>query len=134
MSLANFRCLLLSLNPKLRLQKCGTFKITNGGKGNQCFWEKERLEAREVNINRHRNDFIMIDRISRNISLEEFQKLHLLPNRPCILSAEFTKSWNSRRDWVDGNGMPNFTYLAENFGRCCKQSIIHKVTLKMMSI
>ena len=70
-----------------------------------------------MNISQRRNEFIMIDRISSDISLEGFQKLHLLPNRPCILSAEFTKSWNSRRDWVDENGMPNFTYLAENFGK-----------------
>eukprot|EP00112_Aurelia_sp_Birch-Aquarium-sp1_P006289 Seg1697.5 transcript_id=Seg1697.5/GoldUCD/mRNA.D3Y31 product="JmjC domain-containing protein 4" protein_id=Seg1697.5/GoldUCD/D3Y31 len=62
-------------------------------------------------------EFMMIDRIASNATLEEFQKSYLQPNRPCILSAEFTKEWKGSQNWVDEFGMPDFTYLAANFGK-----------------
>lgn len=74
-------------------------------------------------------EFMMIDRIASNATLEEFQKSYLQPNRPCILSAEFTKEWKGSQNWVDEFGMPDFTYLAANFGRCRIQVIRIEVTL-----
>ena len=58
----------------------------------------------------------MVDRISIEITQNQFQDLYLNPNKPCVLTEVFTRDWRSRREWVH-NGKPNFEYLSDKFGK-----------------
>uniref|UniRef100_A0A6I8NZJ2 Jumonji domain-containing protein 4 n=1 Tax=Ornithorhynchus anatinus TaxID=9258 RepID=A0A6I8NZJ2_ORNAN len=46
----------------------------------------------------------------------DFFRGYLLPNLPCLFSADFTEGWGSRRRWVTADGRPDFDYLLRRFG------------------
>ncbi|XP_065051481.1 2-oxoglutarate and iron-dependent oxygenase JMJD4-like isoform X2 [Rhopilema esculentum] len=56
----------------------------------------------------------MVERISTELSLEQFQERYLRLNKPCVFSGKFTKGWRSRIEWVK-DGKPNAKYLSDNF-------------------
>eukprot|EP00794_Sanderia_malayensis_P017460 gene17460-19207_t len=49
------------------------------------------------------------------LAVEDFHKLYLSGNKPCVLHKDLTKDWRSRQEWVV-NGKPNFSHLREHFG------------------
>ena len=58
----------------------------------------------------------MVEKISFDITLRQFQDLYLTQNKPCIFPKAFTDDWRSRREWVK-NGKPNLEYLRDKFGK-----------------
>ena len=57
--------------------------------------------------------FAEIPRQSENLQYNEFFEQNLCENRPCILSSECTKSWNSTRDWRNADNTPNLNFFEE---------------------
>ena len=57
----------------------------------------------------------MVERISTELSLDQFQERYLRLNKPCVFSGTFTKGWRSRIEWVK-DGKPNAKYLSDKFG------------------
>ncbi|XP_072010652.1 2-oxoglutarate and iron-dependent oxygenase JMJD4 isoform X2 [Engystomops pustulosus] len=49
-------------------------------------------------------------------SYDEFFRRFLVANAPCLFSAEFSRSWRSRRSWVTSDNKPNWTHLLEVYG------------------
>lgn len=66
-----------------------------------------------LRYDRHHIDYID-DPVTFTYSM--FFRLYLLPNRPCVFSAKFTDSWESRKRWVTQDGRPNFDHLLLTFG------------------
>ncbi|XP_058686425.1 2-oxoglutarate and iron-dependent oxygenase JMJD4 isoform X2 [Poecile atricapillus] len=52
---------------------------------------------------------------SDSFTYSQFFRDYLLPNRPCVFSAEFTKDWSSRKFWVTQDGKPNLERLLQEF-------------------
>ncbi|XP_023777835.1 jmjC domain-containing protein 4 [Cyanistes caeruleus] len=61
---------------------------------------------------RDRVDFI---NKSDSFTYSQFFRDYLLPNRPCVFSAEFTKDWSSRKFWVTQDGKPDLERLLQEF-------------------
>lgn len=57
-----------------------------------------------------------IDVVPADISPSVFYDRYLLANRPCVLDAQTTHTWKSRRCWVTPDGKPDYEYLKEHFG------------------
>ncbi|KAM8967186.1 2-oxoglutarate and iron-dependent oxygenase JMJD4 [Pelodytes ibericus] len=58
-------------------------------------------------------DFI---RDPESFSYADFFHKYLLANLPCLLSAKFTESWGSRKEWVKPGNTPNWDHLLRTFG------------------
>lgn len=55
--------------------------------------------------------------ISKEISYDEFFSRFLVPNKPCIFSADvITKTWHARQDWVAEDGSPDIDSILKLFG------------------
>lgn len=52
------------------------------------------------------------------LSVEDFCKVYMVPNVPCIFGNFVTEKWPCRRDWVAGDGTPDFDFLERNYGYC----------------
>jgi hypothetical protein len=50
-----------------------------------------------------------------DLTYEDFRDLYMIPNKPVIIEG-LTKTWKSRRKWVDSNGEPDLLALASLFG------------------
>ncbi|XP_040287579.1 2-oxoglutarate and iron-dependent oxygenase JMJD4 isoform X2 [Bufo bufo] len=59
-----------------------------------------------------------IDRLEDpdTFSYHEFFHKYMVANAPCLFSAEFTRSWSSRRSWVTADNNPNWDHLLQVFG------------------
>ncbi|XP_044150048.1 2-oxoglutarate and iron-dependent oxygenase JMJD4 isoform X1 [Bufo gargarizans] len=59
-----------------------------------------------------------IDRLEDpdTFSYHEFFHKYMIANAPCLFSAEFTRSWSSRRSWVTADNNPNWDHLLQVFG------------------
>ncbi|XP_069778245.1 2-oxoglutarate and iron-dependent oxygenase JMJD4 [Narcine bancroftii] len=51
-----------------------------------------------------------------DLTYSQFFRDYLLPNAPCLLSPDFTDGWKCRRQWVKGDGTPDFEHLLNDFG------------------
>lgn len=60
-----------------------------------------------------------IPKIEVKQTYHDFFLNYLLPNYPCILSSDFTKHWQSRKEWCLADGSPNFEFLQARFGIIC---------------
>ncbi|XP_022250486.1 jmjC domain-containing protein 4-like isoform X2 [Limulus polyphemus] len=54
--------------------------------------------------------------IDNQISYQDFVVQFLIPNLPCKFASHFTESWRSRKEWVNSEMKPNFSFLKEHFG------------------
>ena len=63
-----------------------------------------------------------IDRVSGNVTFFDFLENYLLPNRPCIIDRELCDDWEAVKLWQQ-NGLPNFSYLHQQFGEFDTNSI-----------
>lgn len=54
--------------------------------------------------------------IQTEIPYSQFFSKHLLPNRPCMFSSNFTQNWSCRSRWVGQDGKPDFHTLLQEFG------------------
>lgn len=58
----------------------------------------------------------MIEQISSDISYSEFYERFIKANKPCLFDSCFTKTWNSRKDWVKQDGTVNVEFFKKHFG------------------
>ena len=58
-------------------------------------------------------DIHVID--GRTLTYEQVYERFLLPNRPFI-ALGVADSWPARRDWIDKDGLPAWSYLIDHFG------------------
>ncbi|KAM3910221.1 2-oxoglutarate and iron-dependent oxygenase JMJD4 [Leptodactylus fuscus] len=47
---------------------------------------------------------------------DDFFHKYMMANAPCLFSAEFSRSWGSRRSWVTADNKPNWEQLLRVFG------------------
>lgn len=56
--------------------------------------------------------------VEKALSVDDFYKVYLIPNVPCILDNFVTENWPCIRDWVTREGTPDFDFLERNYGYC----------------
>ncbi|XP_076316913.1 jumonji domain containing 4 isoform X2 [Tachypleus tridentatus] len=54
--------------------------------------------------------------IDNQISYQDFVVQFLIPNLPCKFASQFTESWRSRKEWVNSEMKPDFSFLKDHFG------------------